>query len=59
MSGKKRDRDGEEVTSASGAPLSAEFYFRSRKLSRLKSTFEHMESLWCKVHCQLKKHVLP
>jgi len=35
------------------------FISRSRKLSRLKSIFEHMESLWYKVHCQLKKHVLP
>ena len=41
MSGKKRDRDGEEVTSASGAPLSAEFYF---PLAQAQQAKEHLRT---------------
>ena len=59
MPGKKRNRNGEEATSADGAPLSTEFYFPLAQAQQAKEHLRHMESLWYKVHCQLKKHVLP
>ena len=41
MSGKKRNHNGEEATSADGAPLSAEFYF---PLAQAQQAKEHLRT---------------